>query len=72
VSTAGTAPWRRLDPRMLVVGPVGGLVKLIPVAALLLLTGRRGDPTQFWITVGLAGALVLAGVLRWRTTLPHH
>jgi putative membrane protein len=53
---------------MLVVGPVGGLVKLIPVAALLLLTGRRGDPTQFWITVGLAGALVLAGVLRWRTT----
>jgi putative membrane protein len=63
-----TAPWRRLDPRMLVVGPVGGLVKLLPVAALLLLTGRRGDPTQFWITVGLAAALVVAGVLRWRTT----
>jgi putative membrane protein len=53
---------------MLVVGPVGGLVKLVPVAALLLLTGRRGDPTQFWITVGLAAALVVAGVLRWRTT----
>lgn len=53
---------------MLVVGPVGGLVKLVPVAALLLLTGRRGDPTQFWIAVGLAGALVIAGVLRWRTT----
>jgi putative membrane protein len=53
---------------MLVVGPVSGLVKLLPVAALLLLTGRRGDPTQFWIAVGLAAALVVAGVLRWRTT----
>ena len=62
------APWRRLDPRMLVVGPVNSVVKLLPIALLLLLTGRRGDPTQIWITVGLVVALIVAGVVRWRTT----
>jgi putative membrane protein len=62
------APWRRLDARMLVVGPVNSVVKLLPIALLLLLTGRRGDPTQIWITVGLVVALIVAGVVRWRTT----
>ena len=53
---------------MLVVGPVNSVVKLLFIALLLLLTGRRGDPTQIWITVGLVVALIVAGVVRWRTT----
>lgn len=64
----GPAPWHRLDPRMLVVGPVNSVVKLLPLAVLLLLTGRRGDPTQIWITVGLVVAVIVAGLVRWLTT----
>lgn len=60
-------PWRRLDRRMLVVGPLGGLLRLLPVAALLVITGQ-GDVRRLWIALGAAVVVVLAGVLRWRTT----
>lgn len=60
-------PWRRLDARMLVVGPLKRLVPLVPVIAVLLVTGR-GDTMRVWIALGVAGVLVLAGVVRWRTT----
>jgi putative membrane protein len=60
--------WRRLDPRMLVVGPLKNLLQLLPFALVVLLTGRSGDLTQLWMAVGGAAVVVLAGVLRWRTT----
>ena len=43
-------PWRRLDPRMLVVGPLTNLAQLLPVVVIVLLTGRSG---------GLDGAMLL-------------
>ena len=60
--------WRRLDPRMLVVGPVKNLMQLLPFLLVVLLTGRSGNLTQVWFAVGGAAVVVLAGVLRWRTT----
>lgn len=60
-------PWRRLDPRMLVVGPLGSLARLLPIVAILLFTGQ-GDPVRTWVAVGAAAAVVLSGVIRWRTT----
>lgn len=61
-------PWQRLDPRMLVVGPVKNLLQLLPFALIVLVTGRSGDLTQAWIAIGGVATVVLAGVLRWRTT----
>jgi putative membrane protein len=61
-------PWRRLDPRMLVVGPLSGLVRLLPAFAIVLVTGREGDLTRVWIALGAAGLVVAFGVVRWRTT----
>jgi len=60
-------PWRRLDKRMLVVGPLNSLGRLLPVVALLLITGQ-GDVTRLWIALAAAVLVVAAGVLRWRTT----
>jgi putative membrane protein len=61
------APWHRLDPRMLVVGPLRNLTGLVPFAIVLLVTGQ-GEVSTLWYAVGAAGLLVLFGVLRWRTT----
>ena len=66
-STVVETPWRRLDKRMLVVGPLGGLIRLVPVAAILLITGQ-GDVVRLWIALGVALLIVAAGVVRWRTT----
>ncbi|NMH90168.1 PH domain-containing protein [Pseudonocardia bannensis] len=52
---------------MLVVGPLGGLIQLVPVIAVLLFTGR-GEPVRIWAALAIAGLLVLTGVVRWRTT----
>lgn len=52
---------------MLVVGPLGSLVRLLPVVAILLVTGQ-GDPVRTWVAVGAAVLVVLSGVVRWRTT----
>ena len=63
-----TVDWRRLDVRMLVVGPLTNLSQLVPVAVVVLLTGRPGDPRQVWYAVGGVVVVVLAGAVRWRTT----
>ena len=55
-------PWRRLDPRMLVVGPLKNLMQLLPFLLVVLLTGRSGDLNQIWFAVGGAAVVVLAGV----------
>ncbi|MGD9525213.1 PH domain-containing protein [Pseudonocardia sp.] len=60
-------PWRRLDPRMLVVGPLGNLAGLLPFVLILLITGQ-GDLSRLWYAAGAAVVVVLFGVLRWRTT----
>jgi putative membrane protein len=61
-------PWRRLDKRMLAVTPLSNVVRLLPVAVILLLTGR-GDPVaRLWVPLGIALVLVIGGVVRWRTT----
>ena len=61
-------PWRRLDLRMLVVGPLTNLGQLVPVLLLVLVTGRSGNLGQVWSAVGGAAIVVVAGVVRWRTT----
>ena len=53
---------------MLVVGPLKNLVQLLPFLLVVLLTGRSGDLNQIWFAIGGAAVVVLAGVLRWRTT----
>lgn len=67
-SVVDTTPWRRLDPRMLVVGPLGSLGRLLPLVVILLVTGGTGDPVRVWIALIAAGLVVLAGIVRWRTT----
>ncbi|GAA1862286.1 hypothetical protein GCM10009836_48200 [Pseudonocardia ailaonensis] len=66
--TSPDAPWRRLDARMLVVAPARALIRLVPVLVVLLITGRSDDPIRLWISVGITALVVLAGVVRWRTT----
>jgi putative membrane protein len=61
-------PWRRLDKRMLAVTPLSGAVRLLPVAVVLLLTGQGDTVGRLWVPLGIALTLVLAGVVRWRTT----
>jgi putative membrane protein len=61
-------PWRRLDKRMLAVTPLSGAIRLLPVAAVLLLTGQGDAVGRLWVPLGIALVLVLAGVVRWRTT----
>lgn len=68
VDTNTDAAWRRLDPRMLVITPVSSLVRLLPAFAVLLLTGREGDLSRVWFSIGGAAIIVILGVLRWRFT----
>lgn len=61
-------PWRRLDKRMLAVTPLSGAIRLLPVAVVLLLTGQGDAVGRLWVPLGIALALVLGGLVRWRTT----
>jgi putative membrane protein len=61
-------PWRRLDRRMLAVTPLSGAVRLLPVAVVVLLTGQGDAVGRLWVPLGIGLALVLGGVVRWRTT----
>jgi putative membrane protein len=65
--TEVATPWRRLDPRMLVIGPANALVRLLPVIVILLVTGQ-GDVTRLWIAAGFGVLVVLGSMLTWRTT----
>jgi putative membrane protein len=62
-------PWRRLDPRMLVVTPIGMIVRLLPAFAIVLITGGGNGDTGRLIGTGVAIVLIVGlGVIRWRTT----
>lgn len=67
--TVVDTPWRRLDPRMLVVTPLGMMVRLLPAFAILIITGGgNGDLGRLIGTLVAIVLIVLLGVVRWRTT----
>src|ERR1700754_3206275 len=53
---------------MLVVTPVAGLVRLLPVLLILLVTGQQSDPMRVWIPLGIGVLIVIEGAVRWQTT----
>jgi putative membrane protein len=53
---------------MLAVTPLSGVIRLLPVAIILLLTGQGDVVGRLWVPLGIALLLVLGGVVRWRTT----
>ncbi len=59
-------PWRRLDPRMLLVNPVQEVMRFLPFVIGVLFLGNRGDGFP-WQVLGVA-VPVLLGVLRFFTT----
>ena len=65
--SAVETPWRRLDARMLVIGPVNGLIRMLPVIVILLVTGQ-GDLTRLWVAAAFGGLVVVGSVLTWQTT----
>ena len=67
--TAGYAPdvpWRRLDPRMLLVHPVVELVKFLPVLIGIFVLGSNGNQ-GWWQLFGVAIPIAL-GIMRFLTT----
>ncbi len=61
-----TFPWRRLDPRMLLVHPVLELVKFLPFLIGIFVLGNSGGDS-WWQFTGVAIPIAL-GVLRFLTT----
>lgn len=61
------APWQRLSARMLLVHPVHELLRLLPLAVLLLVFGR-GDTSTIPYAILITGAAVAIGAMRWLTT----
>lgn len=62
-------PWRRQDPRMLLIHPVQQLIKFFPAVIGLVIAGSTqsdGEPWWFGL-IAVAGAIAL-GVMRWATT----
>jgi putative membrane protein len=61
-----TFPWRRLDPRMLLVHPVLELMKFFPFLIGIFVLGSSGDD-NWWQFIGV-GIPIALGVLRFLTT----
>ena len=59
-------PWRRLDPRMLLVHPVLELMRFLPVLIGIFVLGSGGDG-GWWQFLGVAIPIAL-GVMRFLTT----
>ncbi len=59
-------PWRRLDPRMLLVHPVLEIMKFLPVLIGIFVLGGGGD-NSWWQAFGVAIPIGL-GVMRFLTT----
>lgn len=67
--TDAASPWRRLDPRMLLIRPIRELIKFLPVLIVAFVVGANSEET--WREgIGLAATalVVLFGVLHWFTT----
>jgi putative membrane protein len=67
VGPAPEVPWQRLSARMLLIHPVHELLRLLPLAILLLVFGR-GDTSTIPFALVITGAAVLIGATRWLTT----
>ena len=65
-TTDDAAPWRRLNPRMLLVHPVRELIKYLPILLLAVVAGSVGG--EPWWTYVLSGLGVVIGLMRWFTT----
>ena len=61
-----TVPWRRLDPRMLLVHPVQELMRFLPVIIGAFVLGSSGG-VDWWQFAGV-GIPIALGVLRFLTT----
>ena len=61
-----SAPWRRLDPRMLLVHPVLEVVKFLPFLIGIFVLGSNGT-SNWWQFVGV-GIPIALGVMRFLTT----
>ena len=59
-------PWRRLDPRMLLVHPVVELAKFLPVLVGVFVLGSNGNQ-GWWQLIGV-GIPVALGIMRFLTT----
>jgi putative membrane protein len=64
---AGTAGWRRLNPRMLLIYPVQELPRALPALFGLLVAGSSRGNGQLWSLAGIA-IVVGLGASRWFTT----
>ncbi len=64
---ADATPWRRLDPKMLVVQPLREVIRLLPLLAGILLAGSTTGRGGLWGLAG-AGVAIVVGLLRWYTT----
>ncbi|GAB3798880.1 hypothetical protein GCM10028798_11630 [Humibacter antri] len=65
-SDSDPIPWRRLNPRMLLVHPVRELIRYLPILLLAVVAGSVGG--EPWWTYVLSGLGVVIGILRWVTT----
>ncbi len=65
--TESPEQWHRLDARMLAVGPLRGLVQVLPLIAVIVLTGS-GEQWRLWATVAVGVLVIVFAVIRWRTT----
>ena len=60
-------PWRRLDPRMLLVHPVQEVMRFLPFVVGAFVLGSTGEGRNWWQLAGIAIPIAL-GVLRFVTT----
>ncbi len=59
--------WRRLDPRVLAIRPIEGLIRAAVPLLVVFFSGSGDGPGQ-WISVAAAALVVLAGIMHWFTT----
>jgi len=61
-------PWRRLDPRMLLIHPVQEVIRFLPALVGAVIVGQSQDSGGQWFELAVLAVAVGVGVLRWATT----
>ncbi|GAA1882686.1 PH domain-containing protein [Lapillicoccus jejuensis] len=61
-------PWRRLDPRMLMIHPVQEIVRFLPALIGAVVVGQSSDTGGRFIELAVLVLAVGVGLLRWATT----
>ncbi len=64
---SASAPWRRLDARMLLIHPLETLVRFLPALLAVFVARLGSDGGDRWELIALP-AILAFGVLRWATT----